>query len=315
MISFAQCRNVLVPLVISSVVIVLSTISYTHAFSTVELEGYAWSSNIGWISMNCSNDNECGISDYKVQINPDKTLSGYAWSSNIGWIQFGGLSGFPASGGNAAVTGDYLNGWGFGGWVRALSYGNGWDGWISLEGVSVTDDIYGVTFNRVGYFNADAYAWGDDVIGWINFTSSYFTPPNPSAGYTCNADYSGTIYTDMWGDEPPGSATTCANGEVCTDATNSCTTLTVNGPITLTVTPSLVRKNDTVTIDWSVTDTNFTCSVISNDGGSWTSSPATSNPLTYNTNIFTLSCTPISGGGSVDVASTTVKMLPSVYEF
>ena len=51
------------------------------------LVGYAWSSNIGWISFSGTG--------YGVTYDSDPTsltygqLSGYAWSSNIGWISFG----------------------------------------------------------------------------------------------------------------------------------------------------------------------------------------------------------------------------------
>ncbi|MBI3631890.1 MAG: hypothetical protein HY225_00370 [Candidatus Vogelbacteria bacterium] len=50
------------------------------------LSGYAWSSNIGWISFS-------GVTTpplYEVTYDTiDGILSGYAWSSNIGWISFG----------------------------------------------------------------------------------------------------------------------------------------------------------------------------------------------------------------------------------
>ena len=52
------------------------------------LEGWAWSSTIGWISMSCENTSTCGASDYGVDIDTSNNLSGYAWSENIGWIKF-----------------------------------------------------------------------------------------------------------------------------------------------------------------------------------------------------------------------------------
>ena len=57
------------------------------------MSGYAWSSNIGWISFNCTNDDTCSTVNYGVHKDEDGTIVGYAWSSNIGWIRFGGLSG------------------------------------------------------------------------------------------------------------------------------------------------------------------------------------------------------------------------------
>ncbi|HEY9480898.1 MAG TPA: hypothetical protein VIR98_01525 [Candidatus Paceibacterota bacterium] len=135
--------------------------SFARAGSEHNLSGYAWSSNIGWISFNCTNDLSCGTVDYGVNRNADNTLTGYAWSSNIGWIKFGGLSGFPTGSGtfsvNASVSGNTVVGW-----ARALSAtDDGWDGWISLSG-----DGYGVSITGS---DMSGYAWGSDVVGWISF--------------------------------------------------------------------------------------------------------------------------------------------------
>ena len=55
------------------------------------VSGWAWSDNIGWISMNCNNRG--GAVDYGVDFNENTgAMSGYAWSSNIGWIDFSGAS-------------------------------------------------------------------------------------------------------------------------------------------------------------------------------------------------------------------------------
>ncbi len=58
-----------------------------------DLHGWAWGDdNFGWISFNCENKNECGTSDYKVQIKEGDevydSVEGWAWSDNIGWIHF-----------------------------------------------------------------------------------------------------------------------------------------------------------------------------------------------------------------------------------
>ena len=34
------------------------------------VSGWAWASNIGWISFNCTNQGSCDVSDYVVHINP-----------------------------------------------------------------------------------------------------------------------------------------------------------------------------------------------------------------------------------------------------
>ena len=139
-----------------------------------DLGGYAWSPNIGWISFSCTNGaNTCGTTNYGVHKTSGGLLTGdeansvpgYAWSSSIGWIQFGGLSGFPSGSGTNAVNAQIDGSGNLIGWARALSYGGGWDGWISLSGTSPN---YGVTFLSNAF---SGYAWGSDVVGWINFDS------------------------------------------------------------------------------------------------------------------------------------------------
>ena len=156
----------------------------------VELEGFAWVSTVGCISVNCVNDglNGCGTSDYKVQIEMDGSLSGYAWSPNVGWIQFGGLSGFPSGSGtvsqNATANGTHPD-LDLVGWARicsgaadvancsgaANSNAGGWDGWVSLSG---TD--YDVAFVN-SEATADSFAWGGpNTMGWIDFSPSGAPP-------------------------------------------------------------------------------------------------------------------------------------------
>ena len=124
--------------------------------------GWAWADNVGWISFNCTDFSLCTKSNYGVSIDATSgNLSGYAWSDNIGWISFNEseLSGCPTGACKAKLAGNSLTGW-----AKALSADNhGWDGWISLNGSSPD---YGVTKNGTDFEN---YAWGSDVVGWINF--------------------------------------------------------------------------------------------------------------------------------------------------
>jgi len=188
------------------------------------LTGWAWSSNIGWVSFNCDNFGTC-LNDeaYNVTIDPSTgALSGYAWSSNIGWIQFGGLSGFPSGNGttaqNAALKGSTLTGW-----ARALSAGSdgGWDGWISLSGSTVSTPVnyhnsqipvggaaaptagtqgsYGVT---VAGNNLNSFAWGSDVVGWLSFSGPGYgvgIEPGGGTGVT-----TGTTTTDTGSEDCTG---------------------------------------------------------------------------------------------------------------
>ncbi|MFA6353785.1 MAG: hypothetical protein WCW93_02550 [Candidatus Paceibacterota bacterium] len=157
------------------------------ASSADNMSGYAWSSNIGWISFNCTNLSTCGTgvgqANYGVNKDTSGNLTGYAWSPNIGWIKFGGLSGFPT--GNGTIASDAkvdLDTNKLTGWARAcsgmydislnqgvlnntctgMSRTDGWDGWISFSGTG-----YGVTFDGSAF---SSYAWGSEVVGWISFS-------------------------------------------------------------------------------------------------------------------------------------------------
>jgi hypothetical protein len=180
-----------------SVIFAISGSVASAQIPEIELGGYAWSSNIGWISLNCATGGVGGASvcpgsagpgpksDYKVTIEEvTGNMTGYAWSSNIGWIRFGGLSGFPTATGNVAqnarVTGTYPN-LTMQGWARACAGtdssanscdtmannpdAGGWDGWISLRGTSPN---YGVNINN---FGSAQYVWGSTVVGWIDMSS------------------------------------------------------------------------------------------------------------------------------------------------
>lgn len=187
-------------------------VGVTYAQSgTVELEGYAWSDGIGWISLNCKTGSPtasdiCGISNYKVTVGTGGALSGYGWSDNLGWIKFGGLSGFPSGGTNAtydSVTGKIS---GFARFCSGLNGSNyfsinnscsgsartdGWDGWLSLSG---TTPNYGVTVASNGLFSG--FAWGDSVVGWVDFSAVKLS--------TSIVAPSETVFLDV-GTVPPGS--------------------------------------------------------------------------------------------------------------
>jgi len=141
-----------------------------NANNSQELIGWAWSSNIGWVSFNCSNENSCDDVDYSVEMASGGNLSGYAWNDNIGWISFNQseLSGCPSSQCRAKISQstNLLEGW-----AKALSADDdGWDGWISLSG-SGGSWSYGPTLDDSDSQNSvfEGYAWGSDVIGWLKF--------------------------------------------------------------------------------------------------------------------------------------------------
>lgn len=148
--------------------------------------GFAWSENIGWISFNNLSDGSA--TSYGVNISPlavtgTGDLSGHAWSENIGWISFNRLdTGTPPFAPFNGATGPIAQvDWTTGkvtGWARAMSgFGSvgGWDGWIKLS-----DDNVGVWAGNgvkislsTGKFSG--YAWGWEVIGWIDFAPAITT--------------------------------------------------------------------------------------------------------------------------------------------
>ncbi len=181
-----------------------------------QLVGWAWSSNIGWISFNSDNAGSGGAR-HCVSMISGNYLKGWAWSSNIGWIKFGELSGYPSNGTSAQkaqIVGDQLIGWAraCAGTVKSgdsavapgetgdcstmTSRPDGWDGWIELTGnkhVTKYDSASG---------EITGYAWGSDVVGWIApyqlFARNTVVPP-PTASCTLSSESQGNgTYKLTW---------------------------------------------------------------------------------------------------------------------
>lgn len=152
---------------VASVAVFVSAYAPQESRSDVatQMSGYAWSDTIGWISL--------GGATYGISIDASGALSGHAWSDNIGWISANSadLVGCPTSPCTARLqSGAFL------GWLKAIGASGGWDGFISLAGPG-----YGVTESN-GVFSG--YAWGSEVVGWIDF--AYTTPLLPSCSLSAN---------------------------------------------------------------------------------------------------------------------------------
>lgn len=152
-------------------------------FGDPNVNGWAWSENIGWISF--SNVAAGTEVPYGLHINPETMkLSGYIWSENIGWITFHrSVAGDPPSGNPCSEDPDCMavldpETFEISGWARALNYGDGWTGWISLAGTASDSSPYGVSIDPdSGIF--DGWAWGSGLIGWISFNSDNEVPGTP----------------------------------------------------------------------------------------------------------------------------------------
>lgn len=173
--------------------------SPVYAGTEHNMSGWAWSSNIGWISFNCTNisDDVCNSSNYGVNKNDNGTLVGYAWSSNIGWIQFGGLdtNSMPSGSGTKSIDAKVNDGK-LEGWAKALSAdGNGWDGWISLAGTNYSVTLSGTDFT--------SFAWGSDVVGWIDFAWVKINVASSQLSFSADSsiayapDYKATLRWDV----------------------------------------------------------------------------------------------------------------------
>lgn len=148
------------------------------------LTGFAWSSNIGWISLRGSN--------YGVDLSPTGALSGHAWASNLGWISFNPSDVTGCPDGVCAPTLNTQTG-AVSGWIRACSgtktkdckgtdRTDGWEGWIRLSGDNHTSPQIsgdgGVTYIP-STSNLKGYAWGSDIVGWVNFNGASVVNDRP----------------------------------------------------------------------------------------------------------------------------------------
>ncbi len=208
--------------------------------ATANVTGWAWSSTIGWISLNCLTGSATGASvcsstvDYGVNIDPSSgNFSGHAWSSTIGWISFQSADVTALCGPVAKLNASTRK---VTGWARVISgtVASGADGCISMSGFGPD---YGVFYNPAATpNNILGDAWGSTVVGWVRFYGVLASAPSvdlkinggdypssaplamPSAGgaaslswtsnnvSACTATASSGI-TDWTGTKPPTGAT------------------------------------------------------------------------------------------------------------
>jgi len=145
-------------------VIVFSGAIFVHGSSTDKISGWAWSDNIGWISLNCTNTS-CASSNYGVTVNlTTGNFSGYAWSDNLGWINFAPSGPYPDTPNNSANYNSSTNK--VTGWVQVVSNND----WIKLGD---TNGKWKSTLNTQVKINTstkefEGWAWSDNL-GWISF--------------------------------------------------------------------------------------------------------------------------------------------------
>ena len=199
----------------------------------------------------------------------DGNLTGYAWSSNVGWISFNPAESYPSGSGvlndDAQVTGGSFTGnLNFGGWARVCATApnpatcsggvgpntnsGGWDGWIALSGTADDGTGYGITMTSTGATNGPTdYAWGGSIVaGWIDFSPNGTTPVTyseipapPEVTFSC-PDTSSAIGADVTCTYTVKDATSCQltndQGEPTSSPSASGSSLTVSPATSTTYT-------------------------------------------------------------------------------
>ncbi len=303
------------------------------AGSEHNMYGFAWSSNIGWISFNSTNDhdpNTAGVQPSSVNygVNKDTTsgaLTGYAWSSNVGWVQFGGLSGFPGGSGttpdNAKMVGAQMSGW-----AKVLSAdGNGWDGWVSLSGTVAP--LYGVILSDINFLEN---SWGSEVVGWMSFdgasapaygvfgpatTTTPSTPTNLTAtpgacgtgtiNLSWTASSGATSYTLKDGTTViyTGATTTYSHTGLTAGSTHSYTVFATNttgssAPSSAVNATAPTAGGVTITTTTPVTNITQTTATIAGNVTAYCGSPVTSKGLVWGTIVNPTTANPLTSVGS-----------------
>ncbi|PIR46427.1 MAG: hypothetical protein COV07_04145 [Candidatus Vogelbacteria bacterium CG10_big_fil_rev_8_21_14_0_10_45_14] len=161
---------------------------------------------MGWLSFSCTNLGTCNATPYGVNLESNGSLSGYAWSSNLGWLSMcdgvvTGSCGSPPASGTAGVsvllseanitaphtsqTGKPVVGFGrfcsvfesgCSGALRSDSARGGWDGWVSFSGQNhgvVLKQNDGTDGSGEPRDTFHGYAWGGgDVIGYLSMSGN-----------------------------------------------------------------------------------------------------------------------------------------------
>lgn len=249
----------------------------TQASTGDNVSGYAWSTTIGWVSFNCTNQDVCDDSDYGVSVDPATgNMTGYAWNKNIGWLSFNETSGCPEGDpGECGAKVSLANGE-FSGWARAVSPTtdgmNGWDGWISLNCKNTTGmpwcigtPSYSPDLDFVTGI-VSGYAWGADVVGWMKFSGDTYAVEidldQPTASLVTSTENfcPGDTVTLTWA--TTGGMTSCSMSSTNADpAFNGSMTPEMLASGTAVVTPSAPSTTYTITCTAPGSDTAYQDSV------------------------------------------------------
>ncbi|PID83565.1 hypothetical protein CSB11_00665 [Candidatus Campbellbacteria bacterium] len=129
-------------------------------------KGWAWSSNVGWLSLNCTNTSSCnyyqddGGVNYGVDFD-DSTgdLKGYAWSPNVGWLKMGG------NGAKISLTSGNISGASYFENKNDPGAGPWEEGGIKYSGANY------VVKRNTNTKKLKGCAWGGTAVGWMCFSN------------------------------------------------------------------------------------------------------------------------------------------------
>lgn len=125
-----------------------SIVSGTAIFQNLKDEGYTVSGYTLYFS-----ESDSGVSGTNVTYDAASGFNGFAWSPSYGWVDFNGLTALAPSFQNDNETPDWAN------------------GAIDLNNTGISFDP--VTGNALNH-----WAWGGNVIGWIDFSGVSIAPTN-----------------------------------------------------------------------------------------------------------------------------------------
>ena len=171
---------------LSGALLAVTVVAAPSSALAMDLTGWAWSGGSSAAYMGWINFGNFPGATYGVDEDATGALSGYAWSSNLGWISFnaadvtGCLPGAPQCAPKVDLDSGSATFGRLTGWARACaafsdpnacvgtvdSGSGGWDGWIALSGTALDTTPYYITQSADCTWSG--YMWGSDAIGAIS---------------------------------------------------------------------------------------------------------------------------------------------------
>ncbi|MEA3304190.1 MAG: hypothetical protein U9Q15_00200 [Patescibacteria group bacterium] len=252
---------------------------------TADIYGYAYSSEMGWLSLNCDQTaysggtNTCGSVDYGVNISSAGSFGGYAYAENGAWVSFDGGSGSGAFvlettwKPNVAPSNSLVLGYGFSGvWVNTSEniYASTTD--LDNDDIQASFTVSGMTVAYTGVFVGSQVSSGNNSEltlpalsdGIYTFLATVSDVPSNGAGvFTTNeSTYGGSIQIDTTEPASPSLSVSPNNW-----STGSVYTVSVTNPSDLSGINQYFYKVGTPT---SANDYTSSGSVSSSVGGAST---------------------------------------------